>query len=411
MSFDQAGSYEVVLIVNDGREDSNPDNASIEAILDNSVPIADAGPDQTVPVGATASLDGTGSSDIDGDTLTYAWELTGMPAGSAAVLSDSTAVMPSFVADLPGSYVAKLVVNDGELNSQANRVTIDTSNSTPVANAGADQRVEFGDQVTLDGSTSSDVDGDRLIFQWWIISKPASSNAQISDASAVAPSFDADAPGRYEIALIVSDGLADSDPDTVTISTLNVAPVANAGPDQSTFIGETIVLDGSNSSDVDGDPLSFSWSLISIPEDSVTVLDDPTAIQPSFVADRPRGTYVAQLIVNDGEVGSAPATVTITTENSVPIADAGDDQNVVENEIVVLDGRGSTDADFDDLSYRWSLTSRPGKSKAEIDDASSTVTSFVADKKGRYVVQLIVNDGQLDSQPDTANIRATKNDD
>ena len=408
LSFDQAGRYEVVLIVNDGIENSDPDSVSIEVILDNSVPVADAGPAQTVPLGGTVFLDGSDSSDIDGDSLAYAWALTSMPAGSNATLSDSTAVKPRFVADFPGSYVAELVVNDGEFDSPASSVVIDTSNSTPVASAGADQSVTVGDRVTLDGSASSDVDGDLLEYQWSITNKPASSNAQLFDALDVAPSFDADESGRYEIALIVYDGMADSDPDTVTISTFNVAPVANAGPDKSTFVSETVMLNGRLSSDADGDPLSFSWSLISIPDTSGADLDDPTAIEPSFIADRP-GTYVAQLIVNDGEFGSAPATVTITTENSAPIADAGDDQDVTEGDDVILDGRGSTDADFDDLSYRWSFTSRPGRSNAEFDDPTAAVASFQADEKGKYVVQLIVNDGQVDSQPDTAKIDAARN--
>ncbi len=75
------------------------------------------------------------------------------------------------------------------------------------------------------------------------------------------PGFTVDRPGTYLGTLTVNDGIADSAPDTVAVTTENSPPVANAGPDQSVFVGTTVTLDGSASSDADGDPLSFLWSL------------------------------------------------------------------------------------------------------------------------------------------------------
>jgi hypothetical protein len=94
---------------------------------DNTAPVADAGPDQTtnVLVGDVVILDGSGSSDADGDTLSYLWSFVSVPPGSAAVLTDSTSDMPSFTADVAGTYVAQLVVNDGgRRNSAPDEVTI-----------------------------------------------------------------------------------------------------------------------------------------------------------------------------------------------------------------------------------------------------------------------------------------------
>jgi len=99
----------------------------------------------------------------------------------------------------------------------------------------------------------------------------------------------------------------------------NSPPVANAGPDQAVLVGATVFLNGSGSTDVDGDPLTFSWSLISIPPGSSTTLVNPTTVNPTFVVDNP-GSYVVQLIVNDGVVDSAPDTVTISTAISSAIS-------------------------------------------------------------------------------------------
>jgi hypothetical protein len=72
-----------------------------------------------------------------------------------AMLSSSTAESPTFVADLSGSYVAQLIVSDGETDSAADTVTITANNTAPTADAGPDQTVGQGDTATLDGSGSS----------------------------------------------------------------------------------------------------------------------------------------------------------------------------------------------------------------------------------------------------------------
>ncbi|MCB1852965.1 MAG: PKD domain containing protein, partial [Gammaproteobacteria bacterium] len=77
-------------------------------------------------------LDGSGSTDVDGDSLTFYWSLT-PPSGCCVVLSDPTAVMPTFEVDVPGTYLAQLIVNDGTVDSAPDTVTISTENTAPVA--------------------------------------------------------------------------------------------------------------------------------------------------------------------------------------------------------------------------------------------------------------------------------------
>ena len=401
---DKSGSYTVQLIVSDGLANSTPDTVIINTL--NSPPVANAGPDQSVFVGDTVYLDGSKSSDVDGDSLTYSWGFLITGNLSKALLSDSSSVTPNFKVDKPGPYIVQLKVNDGLIDSAPDTVRIDTVNSPPVANAGSDQKVFVGDTAQLDGSKSSDVDGDILTYLWSFLTKPSGSQSQISDATAVFPEFEVDKPGTYIVQLVVNDGIIDGTPDTVQIDTQNSPPVADAGIDQSVFVGATVQLDGSKSSDVDGNAISYFWSLLSAPTGSLAQLSSLSETMPTFIVDKP-GTYIVQLIVNDGVVDSAPDTVRIDTQNSPPVANAGPDQNVFVDDTVQLDGSGSKDADGNKLEFFWALISKPEGSGSTISSATAEKTTFRADLPGTYIAQLIVRDGKVESAPDTVVITAT----
>ncbi|MCP5197341.1 MAG: hypothetical protein H6974_11225 [Gammaproteobacteria bacterium] len=372
----------------------------------NAPPVAEAGPDQTAPVGMTVTLDGSGSTDADGDDLTYAWTLPTVPAGSTATLADATTVNPRLTLDRPGDYTAQLVVNDGQADSAPDTVTVSTENTPPVADAGPDQSAPVNTLVTLDGSASSDVDGDALTFAWTLVNPPAGSTAVLAEATTVHPRLTLDQAGTYTVQLLVNDGQADSAPDSVTLSTENSPPVAEAGPAQTVPLGATVQLDGSGSSDADGDGLTYQWTLTTVPLGSTAALTNPTMVNPSFIADQP-GAYVAQLIVNDGTGPSSPDTVTISTENSKPVANAGPDQQVDVGDTVRLDGSGSSDADGDPLTYQWALTTQPVGSTAVLQNANQVLAQFIPDLAGSYIAQLMVSDGVLTSDPDTATVTVT----
>jgi subtilase family serine protease len=91
----------------------------------NTAPVANAGPDQEGYAGQSIALDGTGSSDPNGDSLTFAWRVVSVPAGSQvtnASLANATSPTPSFVPDAPGTYELGLIVHDGTVPSPEDRV-------------------------------------------------------------------------------------------------------------------------------------------------------------------------------------------------------------------------------------------------------------------------------------------------
>jgi RHS repeat-associated protein len=400
---DKAGNYTAQLVVNDGTLSSSPATAIISTT--NSSPVANAGPAQTVPVSSTVHLDGRGSNDVDGDPLTYAWTIANKPSGSSASLSNATAVNPTFVADLAGNYTAQLVVSDGHTASAPSQTIISTTNSAPVANPGPNQYVPVGTPVQLDGSRSTDVDGNPLTYAWTLLSKPAGSSAVLSSPTPVNPTFVADANGAYVVQLIVNDGTVNSTPATVTIATDNIAPVANAGPDQTVAVAAFVTLDGSRSTAINSRLLSYRWAMLSRPSGSNAALSGSLSVNPSFTADV-SGTFVIQLIVNDGFSNSAPSTVVISTVHSRPVANAGPNQNVAQSSSVTLNGSGSYSPDHSSLTYTWAILSQPTGASVTLSNLHIVNPTFAANTLGVYVAQLIVNDGTLNSFPSTVEINS-----
>ncbi len=198
-------------------------------------PVADAGPNQGVAVGATVTLNASGSSNPAGvGSLSYSWAFTSIPHGSQATLNSPTNPIATFVADVAGTYVAAVTVSNGAGSDTAS-TTVTTSSSGPVANAGPNQTVALGTTVHLNGSKSFDGSGDPLTYSWQFVPPvPSGSSAVLSGANTVAPTFTADAAGTFTVQLVVSDGSTASPPAFVTITTVpgHTPPVANAGSNQ-----------------------------------------------------------------------------------------------------------------------------------------------------------------------------------
>jgi hypothetical protein len=236
--------------------------------------VADAGTPQSVTTGSVVTLDGSASSDANGDPLAYSWAFTSRPAGSGAALSSATVVNPTFTADLAGSYVLNLVVNDGKVNSAPATVTITASvaNAAPVADAGTPQSVTTGSVVTLDGSASSDANGDPLAYSWAFTSRPDGSGAALSSATVVNPTFTADLAGSYVLNLVVNDGKVNSAPATVTITASGAAPEVTT---LSASAGPTVTLNGIVTANGLATDAWFEWGT-----DFTLTTSTSTSIQP-----------------------------------------------------------------------------------------------------------------------------------
>lgn len=419
---DVPGFYVVGLEVSDGELWSTRADASfvVETGPGNLAPVAVcSAPVTLATVGSLLTFQGRDSYDPEGSALSYAWVFV-PPTGSSAALDAANIADPTFVADVAGTYTATLTVNDGSLSSPPCTASIEVSdvvsNTPPVADAGPDQDLSFGDEAQLDGSASYDPDGDPITYRWTFTTLPANSglvSSDISRRSRVDAHFTPDVAGTYELKLVVDDG-TDVGRDYVEIRVIdpaNTAPVADAGPDFTGSVGANAALDGTASYDPDGDPLTYRWTLRTSPAGSTlsnSSINNRTTASASFVPDV-EGSYTLRLTVDDGQTNDRDDVVVSVgpgTGNNPPVADAGDDTGRCSLEEITLDGSGSSDPDGDTLSYSWSFTSVPstsGLTDADIANASTASPSFIPDVYGTYTLALSVSDGSS-SDVDVMNV-------
>jgi len=276
--------------------------------------VAVAGPDQTVVAGQQVTLDGSTSSDPEGQVLTFEWKQEDDNPASVVLSFSDRAV---FVPTAAGTYSFELIVTAGHRASRDSVLVMVTGEQAhpPVAHAGVDAMYARQAPIFLDGTASHDVDGDVLLFAWALVVGPGS--VTFTDSTNAQTQVAVTAAGEYLFRLQVSDGSLEAVDEVRVIVTpdSNIPPVADAGPSQTVSVGGLVTLDGLNSSDLEGQDLAYRWRIGRNPGESVA-LSDSTAAQPTFTP-LLLGEYVFGLVVEDGVTASIQDTVVITVVSRV----------------------------------------------------------------------------------------------
>jgi len=127
-------------------------------------PVAEAGPDQSVNVNDTVHFDGSGSSDPDGDALTYSWDFD----RSNGIQRDATGANVSHVYTVAGVYRVTLTVSDGlqvatdECNVTVNEAGVNHAPTAVISEPRNGALKMVSTVVAFDGSNSTDPDKDKL---------------------------------------------------------------------------------------------------------------------------------------------------------------------------------------------------------------------------------------------------------
>lgn len=275
------------LTVTDRSGLSSSSGVTIEVAWLNRPPVADAGPNINTVEEKEVMLDGSNSTDPDDGLASYKWLQT---KGPQVVLSDDTAVQPTFTApdvDPEGlSLTFELTVTDngGLLDTDFCIVNINWINQPPHAVVSPDQTVSEGQYVLMDAGASWDPDDTIASYTWAQLEGPS---VTLSDPNALSSGFIAPDVGEGGASLVFSltvedgAGLKDSTETLINITWVNQAPVAVAGEDKTVYPGDTVTLSAENSYDPDGDNLTFQWTQI---HGVSTTLSDPAGPSPVFVA-------------------------------------------------------------------------------------------------------------------------------
>lgn len=380
--------------------------------------VANAGPDQSVFIGTFVTLNGSKSTNANQTGLTYTWTLT-KPASSKATLSNPILVNPALTVDVEGTYEATLVVTDAQNSSRKSApatviVIASKTNPPPVAKVEAPSSTFTSRTVLLNGSGSSDANGDRLTFTWRLTDQPSGSVASLLDFKTVAPSFTPDKKGTYEVELIVHDGTNPSSPISVTISAKDkLPPTAVPGTKKQLYFPVTtreINLDGSASyTDPPGGELEYQWVMNDPPLFHIENATSPKA--RFFPEANVARTYTAQLTVTEkNHPGPLPSTSTdtvlvtvgplalvkafLTTNLTNPVLTCNVSTcgmaTVPPGTAVKLDATESTG---EGLTYEWNVTPSTGFTPSTLSGATPVFTPNTAATGGTaYQINLTVKD-------------------
>ncbi|TPV59088.1 PKD domain-containing protein [Aestuariibacter sp. GS-14] len=317
---DMTGQYEVTLVVTDNNGGTSSDLIVIIVEDDNRPPVAEAGDDQNIILGSGVNVNGSDSYDPDGDVISYQWTLE-TPINSKAEINAPNSAAVTFVPDVSGTYIAWLTVKDtgGLTHTDSVTILVDTANLPPVAIISVVHDVEVGTFVELNGSSSYDPENSSILFSW-VLYAPDGSSAVLSDSTSVSPGLSVDIEGTYRVTLAVSDGVLSSEIVEVQFTAYvdNIAPVAQAGNDQTVQPGDTVLLDAGASYDENGDSLTFKWEFVSFPENVYPVLINANTSSPTFIADV-EGDYVVSVTVSDGILSATDNILVSAVTQSITI--------------------------------------------------------------------------------------------
>ncbi len=236
---------------------------------DNNPPVADAGPDMTVQVNTPATIIGKGT-DSDGAVVKYQW--TRKSDGSVWSNDEVLVFTPS--GTRAKTFVLTVTDDEGakDTDEMVLSVTNDsvtppppppsTGNAAPTADAGPDATVQVNNPVTISGSGSIDSDGAIVSYRW-----TRNGSFYTNDETfEFTPS--GTRPKTFELTVTDDDGATDTDEMILSVTngpvppptTGNTPPTADAGPDQTVQVNTPATLDGSKSSDSDGDIVTYQWT-------------------------------------------------------------------------------------------------------------------------------------------------------
>lgn len=368
--FDKHGTYRVAMTVDSTAVSSECRQiTAYQLVKVNATPVADAGEDIVVGVNEEFVLDGSASSDPEGALASHVWDLADGTAKGGVAIRHRFAKA--------GRYEVRLTVTDtsGLANSTATDTVTVIVHDGVSAVLDAPDAVCVGELVTLSAARSTSPEAPITSFNWSLGDGSKATSEKVTKRYV--------SPGRYNVSVLVNDGMGrtSSSRETSKILLVNQPPIAVAGQDRLVCPGAPVSFSAAASSDPDGGISKVEWDF---GDGSKT-----TGMTPEHVYDRP-GTYQVTMRVTDtsGSSCSAREDTLNVIVNAPPAADAGQDRQVFvggANDAEVFSAWRSYDPDGTDLEHIWDFGVDGQRQGERISHAFSA--------PGDYNVKLTVSDG------------------
>ena len=398
------GVYDVTVCVTGDTAEEMIDVCDIQSLTVNNVlPIVDAGIDRNLLVGGELIQSRMSFFDPGDDepwTATVDWG-DGSPEDSLEV-DQATGILTMPIGHVYpnlGVFTVTICVQDDD-GDGCDTFDVDVSdNAPPVVDGGGPYAGDEGATIVLDGSASSDPDGTVDTYIW----TAADPLVTLTGDDTATPTFVAADNGSFEVTLqVCDDDSACSDLAVITVDVTNVAPVVEAGANQTALVNDTVSLDPATFSDAgsaDTHVDDIDWGDGTVEQGVVDQVAGTVSGSHVYGAD---GIFTVTVTVadDDGGVGSDTFTVEVSlTPNDPPTADAGGPYTVDEGSSVLLDGTGSSDPDGTVEAYDWSPTDN-------LDDPTSAQPTFagVDDDIVTVTVTVTDDDGATDSADTTVTV-------
>jgi hypothetical protein len=353
--------------------------------IDEVPPTTHAGEDQIVVQNDRVHFNGSSSTDDIG--IKY-WNWSFSYNGTTMRISGETS---TFVFEVAGEYNVTLNVSDRGGNWAIDTVSITVLDITPpLARTNTDTTVNQDEQVTLDGSMSTD---DVGVSGWeWTITWEGGTIT----LSGMTVDYTFQDVGDYLVTLNVTDASGNWDTSSFTVTVLDTTePVARAGDDVVVDQGEEFVLDGRGSTD-NVAITEWTWSY-NIGGGTVEVSGNRVVARIPAV-----GVYHYVIRVADEEGNWAEDTVVVRVRDSTsPVAEAGHDKTVEEGTTVTLTSTESTD-NVGVTAYRWTFEYR-----GETIMLEGSEVKYEFERPGTYQVTLSVEDGEGNTGTDVMTVHVT----
>lgn len=355
--------------------------------------------------------------DSDIENLDFLWTQT---FGESVILSSNSIREPTFMAPEVQNGKIKVLtfeftVTDplGASSSDIVELIVNPVNHIPTVNAGRDLVAFSTIHAMTIFPTVFDADDDDLTYKWENLSGQSipmqSSESKYLTVLPMTLDYSNFEPATFQIT--VDDGFGGTASDIVNVypypnSFNNKRISVQAGPIQTVIEGDSVRLSATGNT-LDGKPITYSWTqLLGTSVTLSSFYGDHTEFIAPDVGDH---TKLLSFQVTGYSQGngwaSAIGLVKVLPSNNPPVADAGNDQNVLENILVKLEGTG-TDPDSDDtLKYSW--TQKSGVDVKLYERASFSVYFFspnIQSDNTQLVFELTVTDNHGISDTDTVNI-------